>query len=585
MKVIEQNPYRILGLLAGVTAREQTKQVNRLKQYIGADQIPDDDFSFPVLGVLRRTLETVDEASSKLNLDADKMSAAHFWFFKGYEITDEPAFEALKKGDVAAAKAIWERLIIEDRADGKRYWKQVNMRNYSAFHNWFILEVLTKKSSWSIMANILFLESDAADNFKQLITDATYKISKKDMQLMFLNQLVLEADTNPAYNINQLLQIIKNLSFVAKEDFLKLIAQKIIARITAQIENSKRQRVADKANAANVGEALYRNTKDDFEQLKTLINAQEYAFSDISDKLANEILQCGIEYFSHYKETPTDPSNVSMELFNKATMLAVGNLTKDRCRDQIAELQKWINDKPERVKQDRIKNEYQGIVQLIEDYGGRSTTIANAKALINQSKRYLNPAKNTLGASDSLYLRLSTSVATLALHYIIEEINRVMENDMRQFQYTFSAYEKNQIVMRIKQKLGEAWGAADLLGSLDMEQDFRRDRYNPNKESLRGLCNQLSVPTYSSSSSSGSSSDKKSGCYIATMAYGSYDHPQVMILRQFRDQVLAQSLFGRWFIDRYYHYSPKLVEYLHNKNTVNRLVRFTLNQLIKIIKQ
>ncbi len=74
------------------------------------------------------------------------------------------------------------------------------------------------------------------------------------------------------------------------------------------------------------------------------------------------------------------------------------------------------------------------------------------------------------------------------------------------------------------------------------------------------------------------------GCYIATMAYGDYDHPQVKILRQFRDDILAKSIMGKWFIKTYYHYSPKLVEKLKNKNTVNYTIRKILNQFIKLIK-
>lgn len=78
--------------------------------------------------------------------------------------------------------------------------------------------------------------------------------------------------------------------------------------------------------------------------------------------------------------------------------------------------------------------------------------------------------------------------------------------------------------------------------------------------------------------------DNNKGCYIATMAYGDYDHPQVMILRQFRDEVLDKSAFGKWFIKTYYHYSPKLVERLKNQRTVNSIIRKILNQIIKLIK-
>lgn len=79
--------------------------------------------------------------------------------------------------------------------------------------------------------------------------------------------------------------------------------------------------------------------------------------------------------------------------------------------------------------------------------------------------------------------------------------------------------------------------------------------------------------------------NKKQGCYIATMAYGDYEHPKVMILRQFRDNFLDKTIFGKWFIKTYYNYSPLLVEKLKNKKVVNSLIRKTLNQFIKLIKK
>lgn len=74
------------------------------------------------------------------------------------------------------------------------------------------------------------------------------------------------------------------------------------------------------------------------------------------------------------------------------------------------------------------------------------------------------------------------------------------------------------------------------------------------------------------------------GCYIATMAYGDYEHPQVVILRNFRDETLAKSLLGRWFVKIYYHYSPILVEKLKDYHWINISIRTFLNLLIKFIK-
>ena len=107
MKLIKTNPYRTIGLLVGAKAAEQARQINRLKMYLEAEQEPQGDFSFPILGKINRTVDSVTEASSKLNLDTDRLNAALFWFYKGNPITDEPAFDALKDSDFQTAIDIW----------------------------------------------------------------------------------------------------------------------------------------------------------------------------------------------------------------------------------------------------------------------------------------------------------------------------------------------------------------------------------------------------------------------------------------------------------------------------------------------
>ncbi len=51
-------------------------------------------------------------------------------------------------------------------------------------------------------------------------------------------------------------------------------------------------------------------------------------------------------------------------------------------------------------------------------------------------------------------------------------------------------------------------------------------------------------------------------CFVATAAYGDYDHPYVRVLRDFRDDTLARSGAGRGFIAWYYEHSPAWAEFL-----------------------
>ena len=76
---------------------------------------------------------------------------------------------------------------------------------------------------------------------------------------------------------------------------------------------------------------------------------------------------------------------------------------------------------------------------------------------------------------------------------------------------------------------------------------------------------------------------KKKGCYVATCVYGSYDCPQVWILRRFRDHVLSQTRYGRAFIKVYYGISPVVVKYFGRtrlfRNTAKRYLDWMVSRL------
>ena len=74
-------------------------------------------------------------------------------------------------------------------------------------------------------------------------------------------------------------------------------------------------------------------------------------------------------------------------------------------------------------------------------------------------------------------------------------------------------------------------------------------------------------------------------CYVATMAYGSYDHPKVKTLRTFRDEYLKKKKWGKKFIRVYYKYSPKLVKKLQHKPLVNGVIRGHLNLFVLFLRR
>jgi len=97
-----------------------------------------------------------------------------------------------------------------------------------------------------------------------------------------------------------------------------------------------------------------------------------------------------------------------------------------------------------------------------------------------------------------------------------------------------------------------------------------RNYFNSNKSTLNNINSQL---------------NPSDGCYIATMAYGDYDHPQVMVLRQFRDLYLSNRGWGRKFINFYYANSPHWVEVLKNHKHINVLIRKILDSFVYLWKK
>lgn len=344
MELIKNNPFRKLGLLADASTREISRQTNRLQKIIAAEQEPStDDYSFPVLGSLTRTIESIEDANSKLNLDNDKVNAALFWFWNGNPITDEVAFDALKDGNTEKAYQIWDKLITETKEDGKRFWRAVTEKNCSAFHNCFVLEMLRPNGNKhnAIVANLYFLESDFSQKLISTIADSTHKTNSKELQTNFLNDVLLETGKrNSNFTLSKFVSILNSIDFTAKTDFLKSISRKFVNNISVLIETAKKKRTASKVNAANAGEELIQQSKNDLEQLKSIVGVQDFTYSNIADKVANEVLQCSIDFFNYNQNIDADNyHNTAIKLAKLAEGIAIGRVTKERIKDSINTLE------------------------------------------------------------------------------------------------------------------------------------------------------------------------------------------------------------------------------------------------------
>ncbi len=357
---IQNNPYRTLGLLVGATKREQERHLKRLKHFIDAEIEVEDDWSFPILGELNRTIDSINDASSKLNLDGDKMSAALFWFYNGNAITDETAFEAIKDGNTEIAIDIWRKLAC--RSTDEPY-NEITSRNASAFHNLSTL-YLQKYGidEETLQLKLLFLESDYFRELKNRATDETYRISQKEIQLMFLNILIQDN----SIETDELIEAISNIEFSAKEVFLTGFIQKPIQELDAIINECNQRRQSKMTDVIVAGTNLYNKSKSRLSQLEEILGASDLRYTAMADKVATEVLQCGIQLFNDYKDSKTyDPGEPAMALFLKATLIAKGTIARQRCQENTESIQEWIESKPEREFQNKVGNEVDYIIKKL----------------------------------------------------------------------------------------------------------------------------------------------------------------------------------------------------------------------------
>ena len=66
-------------------------------------------------------------------------------------------------------------------------------------------------------------------------------------------------------------------------------------------------------------------------------------------------------------------------------------------------------------------------------------------------------------------------------------------------------------------------------------------------------------------------SNKKEGCFVATAAMGSYNHPEVIELRIFRDNWILEKKWGKGFVTWYYHYGSIAAKFIEKSLVLKKI--------------
>jgi tetratricopeptide (TPR) repeat protein len=331
MELIENNPYRIAGILSNTTAKEVEKQRGKIRAFAKVGKEIKSNYDFQILESISRTIDSIDKAFSNVEQNQDKVNFALFWFLNANPF-DKTAIEYLKNGDSEKAIEIWEKVTFN---------KEVNSKNFSAFSNLGTYKLLSQSQDVikkGIEAKIKLIESEYFESFVHSVADETFTIDNKKQIEKLVDELLTQFKNQ--YSSAETLQLFSNCSSSIQKYLSKKFTEEPIHNIENQIESTKKKRKKNKNEAYKFGLNLVTNCKDDLVLLQSLLGKTDLKYKTVADQLANEIMQCGIDYFNESQENDSSERYLeqALKLTKAAGTIAIGKLTKDRAKDSLATL-------------------------------------------------------------------------------------------------------------------------------------------------------------------------------------------------------------------------------------------------------
>ena len=486
LKLVSNNAFRVLGVYANASKKEITANSTKLKAYLKVGKSVEFPSDMPnLLGPVERTAESIDAALAKLNLPEDKILQALFWFV---DITplDKAALSNIAAGEFEKATEI-----LDKRECLSSWW-----------NNGILDFVDNNPEGAFINLSCLIHDEEYRGEFVNLVCGETFSISESELAHKFLDALLEEIPAGELYSM-----FVANVDEPKDCDYLKGKAvEEPISKINAAIEKAKN---LDRTNADanyNTGLGLINSTQVALKMVKDLLGEGDLTYQHVADNLAQTILQCGINYYNNSEE----PQSIEKALYIQqyAQRIAAGAIVKERCQKNVAILKK-------QKEEGAIKDDLEFLAGALKSFHNGTKSITATKMFINKCKPHLDSMKSALGASNDLYLQISSAIANNALGVVIKVVNDAQSGPYPD-------------ISSLSSTISSAQECMNLIGALDMTSQ-ERNHFSTNKTSLANLALEVSKillrrtsytpssssTTYSSSSSSSSSSggnDTNWGC-------------------------------------------------------------------------
>jgi len=285
---------------------------------------------------------------------------------------------------------------------------------------------------------------------------------------------------------------------------------------------------------------LYTSVIGDLERLKNILGTLDLHYLTAADRVSAELLICSTTHYNTMIKV--DGTSLPLDESEKITNWAKLTAASQRQKDEVEEDLRVMAGLREKMRTSKFTGRLNELIAHLIEKDKRSTD----KSWIPYTlQTFFNNIKSPLSQLGDINYserdEISDVASFIAISLVISYVNESEE------------YAKALMIL-------------DEVRGLRMNPDTRV-RLNDNISIIK--------------SNLESSKAAAGGCYIATLAYGSYDDPQVLKLRKYRDEVLSETKLGRLFIWSYYAVSPHMVSVLKSHTRVHEKIKNLLDKLIQ----
>ena len=329
MQIIQNNPFRILGVKANASLSDRNQQANLIAQYLKIGQSAKLDFDItPPLEPLSRTKELIDLQPSRIFSTEDKILHSLFWFVEANGI-DKIALKHLT-GSKDIDKAL------SDFEKGCRGF-EISPDSYSAILNHSTLQIIAYKQHKDLdkLKSAIAYKFDIVTNtttlalVKDLVAaDGMNTDVQKILKLAMPKLKELLKELIPSENTDKLLLDIFKSNTVIYPSLRNQVIEALLDKVSAKVDTAENEmkiilqwtyRNSMIDAGVTLGKRLIRETKKPLKEIEALLGKSDPVYTEAMNKVFTEVNFHGILPFNMLIQKINENTELGMSTTNLLT--------------------------------------------------------------------------------------------------------------------------------------------------------------------------------------------------------------------------------------------------------------------------